>query len=240
MPTNTSGPGREMYHNISIIPVISEISANALHPGEVVAGLEASEPVCDGQPFGPASPKDAVGQKASGSEISPTLRFEWITAQWAWSSQAGRAGEPRRLRVTLSFLMPEEIGTRQQPHRITFNLTDRRREFRPANQFQQRCLTLSALADDRWIGKARLRQPRGQPVATQHRRNIPDLVMTARIDQAQAVIRARLYTPQQTIDLVFDQPLSLAQQKYYEGAARWGRLPRARPRDDFYDWLRYA
>jgi len=184
---------------------------------------------------------DCVSQQDLGSDISPTLRFEWITAQWAWSKTSKKTGEPTRLRVTVTFMLPEEIGTRQKPHKITFNLTDRLREFKPANLFQQQIKTVIGVRGDRWIGKARIRQPRNEPVAEQHRRNIPDVVMSAWHDETRNIICARLFTPQQQIDLEFDQALSEKQRQIYDGAASWGRLPKKnRPRDDFYDWIRYA
>jgi hypothetical protein len=178
----------------------------------------------------------------SGNVIAapPTVRFAWIAAQWAWSQNSrNRSPEPSRLRVTMTFMLPEEVGTQQRPHRITFNLTDRLREFQAANTFQKHIKTLVILRQDRWIGKARIRQSRTEPVQDLHRRNIPDLTMSAWIESA--VIHARLWTPIQQIDLVFDQDLTEKQQQCYEGAAVWGTQPRRpRPRDDFYDWIAHA
>lgn len=178
-------------------------------------------------------------QEESGSVITPTVRFAWIAAQWAWSQQTGQAHrQPSRLRVTCTFMLPEEVGTTHKPRKITFNLTDRLREFQPANPFQQHIKTAVVLRGDAWIGKARIRRPRHEPAADQYRRNIPDLVMSAWQDSG--VIHARLWTPIEQIDLVFDQPLTDKQQMIYDGAAVWGTRPRTRPRDDFYDWIRYA
>ena len=133
----------------------------------------------------------------------------------------------------MTFMLPEEIGTPQAPHRITFYLTDRWREFRPANLFQRQ---IHESARTTWIGKARVRQRAGQEV---HRRNIPDLVMTAW--DADGVLQAQVHSPQQMIDLRFDQPVTERQQPYYMAAAAWGRVQRApRARDDFYDWLQHA
>ena len=174
-----------------------------------------------------------------GVESTPTVRFQWIAAQWAWNKTDQKTGAAERLRVTMTFQLPEEVGTRQRPHRITFNLTNRAREFRGANPFQNHVKTLVTLAGHRWIGKARLRRSRTETVQEQHRRNIPDLVMSAWIQDHHLV--ARLWTPLEQIDLDFVVPLTPAQQQHYDGAAVYGTRARsAPPRDDFYDWIRYA
>lgn len=238
-PHYPSGPSnREMYYNIKQYKEIKETKANTFHPGEMMADGEVPEPVADGRPLGSASPGVVLGQEACGSGISPTLRFEWITAQWAFRKQHSNPNPATRLSVMLTFMLPEEIGTGQRPHKITFYLTDRWREFQAVNLFQQRIQQMAQAREVRWIGKARVRQQRNQPVEDHHRRNIPDLVMTATL-QDQVVV-AQLYSPQQEITLRFDQPLSAEQRRYYQGGAQWGRVPRRRARDDFYDWLRHA
>lgn len=239
MNHSRSGLGREMYYNKSNIRNIRNKSKPIL-PGEMGADLEVPEPVCDGQPFGPASPKDALRQEAVGSDISPEIQFEWITAQWAFRKHRGREAQASRIAITLTFLMPQEIGTQIRPHKITFYLTDRLREFQATNDLQRRVLTWAGLNDQRWVGKARVRQSRTEPVQDYHRRNIPDLVMTAEIAQpdGDSFVRAYLHTPREMITLEFTHPLTAAQQRYYEGAARWGNLPQVR--DDFTDWIRYA
>lgn len=179
-------------------------------------------------------------QEEKGVEVTPTVRFQWIAAQWAWIKTDHKKGQAERLRVTMTFQLPEEVGTKQRPHKITFNLTNRHREFRGANPFQNHVRTLVTLAGDRWIGKARLRRNKNEPVQDQHRRNIPDLVMSARVAEG-GYLQARLWTPIEQIDLDFTVPLTAAQQQHYDGAAVWGTRPRSpAPRDDFYDWIRYA
>ena len=239
MSNQSSGQDREMYYNKRII---KEIKANSFHRDEMGGDLEVPEPVCDGQPLGSASPSGVLGHEAFGSDIAAPIRFEWITAQWAWHKQRDNEKQAQRLRVSMTFMTPEEIGTQQKPHKITFYLTDRHREFQATNPLQQQVVSIAGLKNQRWIGKARIRQPRGERVQDHHRRNIPDLVMTAAIvDTDWPYIQATLYTPEQQITLDFNQTLSLAQQKYYEGGAVWGRVPeRKKPVDDFHDWMRYA
>jgi hypothetical protein len=53
-------------------------------------------------------------------------------------------------------------------------------------------------------------------VEEQHRRNIPDVVMSAWHDSDRNIICARLFTPQQQIDLEFDQALSEKQKQIYD------------------------
>lgn len=174
-----------------------------------------------------------------GVEITPTVRFQWIAAQWAWNKTQAKRGAAQRIRVTMTFMLPEEVGTKQPPHKITFNLTDRHREFRGANPFQNHVKTMATVAGHTWIGKARLRRNKNEEVQDQHRRNIPDLVMSAWTEDHHLV--ARLWTPIESIELVFAVPLTEAQAKHYDGAAVYGTKPRpAKPRDDFYDWIKYA
>lgn len=233
---------REMYYNISNTSNIRNTSntSNTFHSSEMSAGPEVPEPVRDGRPLGSASPSSGSDQEKQSVAV-PQVRFEWITAQWAFRRQSTNPNPAQRIAVAMTFMLPEEIGTRQQPHKITFYLTDRWREFQPGNPFQRHIHTMAGLRGVRWIGKARLRQRRGQEVTDHHRRNIPDLVMTADIadaDTADPWLQARLWTPLQQIDLDFRRPLTEGQRRYYEGAAAWGRVPRAR--DDFGDWIRYA
>jgi hypothetical protein len=179
-----------------------------------------------------------------GVESTPTVRFQWIAAQWAWIKTEQKRGVAERLRVTMTFMLPEEVGTRQRPHKITFNLTNRHREFRGANLFQEHVKSLAVLAGHRWIGKARLRRNKNEEVQDHHRRNIPDLVMSAWTEEntaGQGYLVARLWTPIEQIRLEFTVPLTQAQKQHYDGSAMYGTRPRPpRARDDFYDWIRYA
>jgi hypothetical protein len=225
-----------MYYNIRNSSITQETKANTFHLSEMSADLSVPEPVGDGPPLGSASPEGAVAQKAVGSEISPRLALAWVAAQWTWASDKNT-----RLRVAMTFMTPQDIEQRAQPRRITFYLTDRMREFRATNELQQQVLTLALLRQQQWIGKARIRQRAGQAVQDHHRRNIPDVAMTAQVIDTgpdQAHVEAMLYTPNQQIALVFDQPLTTAQRRYYLGAATWGCRPA--PRDDFHDWMNYA
>lgn len=234
--TNPGPQGREMYYNIRNSSITQETKANAFCSSKMPAGLEASEPVSDGRPLGEASPLGVVSQEACGSGISAGFELAWVAAQWTWASERNQ-----RLRVAMTFMTPQDILTRTQPKRITFYLTDRLREFRPTNDLQQRVATVAALQQVRWIGKARIRQRAGQPVEDYHRRNIPDMVMTAQVqdeDLGRPWIKARLYTIQQQIDLDFTHTLTPGQRRYYLGAAIWGCRPG--PKDDFYDWQSYA
>ena len=173
----------------------------------------------------------------SGSS-SAGVEFGWISAQWAWNQNRTNNGLAQRLRITLTFMQPSDLGTKRR-RKITFNLTDRMREFSDANAFQKRVKALALQEKAKWIGKSRLRQPpKGEPIEEIHKKNIPDLAMTARIDGD--IICARLYSTTQTIDLRFDQKPTEAQAVYYEGCATWGCRPKNRVKDDFKDWLNYA
>jgi hypothetical protein len=175
----------------------------------------------------------------SGVESTPTVRFQWIAAQWAWNKTSTKKGDAVRIRVTMTFMLPEEVGTKQPPHKVTFSLTDRMREFRGLNPFQNHIKTLTMLNGHKWIGKARVRRSKTEEVQDHHRRNIPDLAMSAWIEDQHLV--TRLWTPVEQIDLHFTVPLTIQQQKHYDGAAVYGTKPKAvKPKDDFYDWIKYA
>lgn len=236
-------PGREMYYNTSNNSNTSNTSeyqsidfTKDEMPTDIVRDTEASP-----HPLSPLR-EDIESQEESGNAIAEPDPIAWICAQWCWSKTRARRADQKatRLRVTATIHYATDMGTQNPPKRITFNLTDRLREFQPANPFQQHVRTLAGLQDQRWIGKARIRQPKhfDGDLPDQYRRNIPDLVMTAQIESD--CIQATLYTMDQTIELRFDQPLSAAQQKIYEGEARWGERIRRRPVDDFYDWKKYA
>jgi hypothetical protein len=227
---------REMYYNISIIPVntsnTSNISQCTSLKNEVMTescGLLVASP-----------PLLTEHSQALEGNVIAEDEFGWIVAQWAWSKSRARQDKATRLRVTMTFQQRDEIGTRSRPKKITFNLTDRLREFQGANLFQEQIKTWAVLNQSRWIGKARLRQPKNYEGALpdHYRLNIPDLVMTAQI--VSGVIQAELHTMNQTIVLTFDQPLTELQKQVYDGEARWGRRIKVRPRDEFYDWRRYA
>ena len=241
MTNQSSGlPGREMYYNISNISNISEYQSKHFTEDEMmtdeVRDSEASPPLL-------TSLREAsVSQEKSGSVITEPDPIAWICAQWAFN-QTRRKNDTTpatRIRITATLHYQSDMGTQVRPKKITFSMTDRLREFQPANPFQKHIKTMEMLRNIRWIGKARIRQPKTYegPLPDHYRKNIPDLVMTAWIEND--LLHARLHTTEQTIDLVFDQELSLAQQKLYDGEARWGKKIRRRPRDDFYDWKNYA
>ena len=241
--TTTNRLGREMYYNISNISNSSEYQecqsidfTEDEIPTDAVRVSEASpHPLTSLE-------EDMISQEKSGNVIAEPDPIAWICAQWAWSrTRAKRADQKaQRLRITATIHYASDMGTPNAPKRITFNLTDRMREFQPANPFQQQVRTLAGLQGQKWIGKARIRQPKNFDgcLPDQFRRNIPDLVMTATIQDT--CIVATLYTVEQRIELKFDQPLTTAQQNIYEGEARWGERIRRRPVDDFYDWKNYA
>ena len=240
---NLKPTGREMYYNTSNISNTSEYQKyqSIDFTGDEIRADLIRDTEASPHPLGPLA-EETISQEKSGNVIAEPDPIAWICAQWAWSrTRARRAdAEATRLRITTTLHYTTDIGTPNPPKRITFNLTDRLREFQPANAFQQHVRTLAALQNQRWIGKARIRQPRNfaGELPEVYRRNIPDLVMTAHIRNS--VIEATLYTMEQQIVLTFDQPLSAAQQQVYEGEARWGQRIRRRPVDDFYDWKKYA
>jgi len=227
---------REMYYNISIIPVNNSNTSNVSQcislkdemTTESCGLLVASPPLLTENP------------KALEGNVIAEQDFGWIVAQWAWSKNRNKQDKATRIRITLTFQPTREIGTQIKPKKITFNLTDRLREFQGANLFQEGIKSWAVLNEARWIGKARLRQPKNyQGALPEHyRMNIPDLVMTASIKDS--VIQAELHSLSGTIILVFDQPLTERQKQTYDGEARWGKRIKIRPRDEFYNWRDYA
>jgi len=227
---------REMYYNISIIPEIPENISNISQctslKNEVMTescGLLVATP-----------PLLTENCQALEGNVITEDNFGWIVAQWAWSSNRNKKDKATRLRVTVTFQTTSDIGTKIKPKKITFNLTDRLREFQAANLFQESIKSYAVLTESRWIGKARLRQPKSYDGALPdyYRMNIPDLTMTARIENG--VVAAQLHSMTGTIPLIFDQPLTERQKQVYDGEARWGKRIRIRPRDEFYDWRKYA
>lgn len=240
-----SGLGREMYYNTSNISNTSEYQKyqSIDFTEDEIRTDEVRDTEASPHPLSPLRGESgALPQEESGSVIAEPDPIAWICAQWAWSKTRARKAdrEATRIRITATIHYQSDMGTQNKPKRITFNLTDRLREFQAANPFQQQVRTMAGLQNQRWIGKARIRQPRhfeGE-LPDIFRRNIPDLVMTACIEDSK--IHATLYTMDQKIELVFDQPLTAAQQKLYEAEARWGQRIKRRPVDDFYDWKKYA
>lgn len=227
---------REMYYNISIIPVnnsnTSNISQYTSLEDEVMTesdGLLVASP-----------PLLTENSQALEGNVIAEQDFGWIVAQWAWSKSRRKNDKATRLRVTVTFQPTADIGTKNKPKKITFNLTDRLREFQAANLFQETIKSWAVLNQSKWMGKARLRQPKSYEgsLPDHYRLNIPDLVMTAAIQDG--IIVADLHTMSGTIKLRFDQPLTERQQQVYDGEARWGKRIRVRPRDEFYDWRNYA
>jgi len=222
---------REMYYNISNNSNNSNISQRTSHD-EVMTescGLLVATP--------PLLTEDG---KALEGNVITEQDFGWIIAQWTWSKNRNKKDSASRLRITLTFQSTADIGTKIKPKKITFNLTDRLREFQAANLFQERIKSWAVLNESKWIGKARLRQPKSYDGALpdHYRLNIPDLAMTARIENG--VVVAGLHSVIETIQLIFDQPLTERQKEIYDGEARWGKRIKVRPRDEFYDWRAYA
>jgi hypothetical protein len=234
-----SGAGREMYYNISNTSEYQEYQEyQSMHltrdemRTDLVRDTAASPP-----PLAPLSEK-SVEPRESGSDIADPAQITWICAQWAWSQTRRKKEDTPATRLRITVTLQYQGDTK--PKKITFNLTDRLREFQDANVFQKHIKTTAALNNHRWLGKARIRQPKNYEGALpeHYRKNIPDMAMSAWLEHS--TIHARLWTTEQQIDLVFDQPLTAAQSKLYEGEARWGTKLRNRVQDDFYDWRNYA